>query len=282
MKRRKTLQELTIKDNFRFGAVMCDEQICKRFLEITLGFPIAKVVVSKEKSIVYHPQYKGVRLDVYAQDANNTHYNVEMQAVRKDSLFRRARYYHSQIDMELLLSGTEYSELPDSYVIFICDFDPFEMGKYRYTVMNHCREINHQIVADGNTTIFLSTKGTDSKDVPEELVKFLKYVGAKHEDSTADFQDEFVSEIQKSVNHVKRSRDMEERFMLFEEMLRDERKEGKIEATAEYVIELLSELGELTEDLRKEILEETDLPKLKRWLKTAAKADTIEQFKSVM
>ncbi len=25
MKRKKTLQELTIKDNFMFGAVMCDE-----------------------------------------------------------------------------------------------------------------------------------------------------------------------------------------------------------------------------------------------------------------
>ncbi len=42
MKRRKTLQELTIKDNFMFGAVMCNEQNCKRFLEIALGFPIEK------------------------------------------------------------------------------------------------------------------------------------------------------------------------------------------------------------------------------------------------
>lgn len=67
MKRKKTLQELTIKDNFMFGAVMCDEKHCHRFLEMTLGLPIAKVEVSKEKSIVYHPQYKGVRLDIYMQ-----------------------------------------------------------------------------------------------------------------------------------------------------------------------------------------------------------------------
>ena len=58
MKHKKTLQELTIKDNFMFGAVMCDENNCRRFLEIALGFPIAKVEISKEKSIVYHPQYK--------------------------------------------------------------------------------------------------------------------------------------------------------------------------------------------------------------------------------
>ena len=76
MNYRKKLQELTIKDNFMFGAVMTDEENCRTFLEMTLGFPIAWVDVSKEKNIIYHPEYKGVRLDVYARDENNTHYNV--------------------------------------------------------------------------------------------------------------------------------------------------------------------------------------------------------------
>lgn len=38
MKQRKKLQELTIKDNFMFGAVMVDEKLCKEFLELVLGF----------------------------------------------------------------------------------------------------------------------------------------------------------------------------------------------------------------------------------------------------
>ncbi|WP_330684606.1 hypothetical protein [Blautia sp. XA-2221] len=58
MKKRKTLQDLTIKDNFMFGAVMSVEENCKSFLEMVLGFPIARVVVSKEKSMIYHPEYK--------------------------------------------------------------------------------------------------------------------------------------------------------------------------------------------------------------------------------
>ena len=45
MKKRKTLQDLTIKDNFMFGAVMSVEENCKGFLEMLLGFPIARVVV---------------------------------------------------------------------------------------------------------------------------------------------------------------------------------------------------------------------------------------------
>lgn len=61
MTKRKTLKELTLKDNFMFGAVMCDESNCRRLLELVLGFPIPHVEVSKEKCIVYHPEYKGIQ-----------------------------------------------------------------------------------------------------------------------------------------------------------------------------------------------------------------------------
>ena len=40
MKKRKTLQDLTIKDNFLFGAVMSVEENCKGFLEWCLVFPL--------------------------------------------------------------------------------------------------------------------------------------------------------------------------------------------------------------------------------------------------
>ena len=29
--------------------------------------------------------------------------------------------------------GIDYEQLPESYVIFICDFDPIGLGKYKYT-----------------------------------------------------------------------------------------------------------------------------------------------------
>lgn len=42
--------------------------------------------------------------------------------------------------MELLNTGLDYDLLPDSYVIFLCDFDPFFQNKYRYTFDMVCRE----------------------------------------------------------------------------------------------------------------------------------------------
>ena len=59
MRRKHRLKELTIKDNFMFGAVMMDEENCKGLLERVLEIPIERVEVSREKSIVYHPEYKG-------------------------------------------------------------------------------------------------------------------------------------------------------------------------------------------------------------------------------
>lgn len=286
MRKKKRLQELTLKNNFMFGAVMTDEEICKHFLEMVLGFPIERVEVSKEKSIVYHPEYKGVRLDIYAKDENFTHYNVEMQVGKDSFLPKRSRYYHSQIDMELLLGGTEYSELPDTYVIFICDYDPCGRKKYIYTFENQCKEDKNVILKDGSHTIYLSTCGENKDEVPRELVKFLEYVKADLKESIEDFDDEFVSKLQKTVRHIKANREMEERYMLFEELLQNERKEGKIEGRIEgrteerieTIIGFLEDLGPLSPILRERLENETDMDTLKGWVKLAAKVKSIEQF----
>ena len=55
-------------------------------------------------------------------------------------LGKRNCYYQSQMDMEMLLAGEEHTELPNTYVIFICDFDSFGEEKYRYTFQTICTE----------------------------------------------------------------------------------------------------------------------------------------------
>ena len=141
-----------------FAAVMMDEDIAKGVLERALGIEISRVEVSYEKSIVYNPEYKGVRLDVYVKDQQGTHFDVEMQ-VANEEIKKRARYYHSQIDMELLLAGTDYVNLPNTYVIFICDFDPLGLGKYKYTRRQIIEEDLGYNYDDGSHTVFLSTVG---------------------------------------------------------------------------------------------------------------------------
>ena len=294
MKKRKTLQDLTIKDNFLFGAVMQVEENCRGFLELVLGFPIAHVVVSKEKSMVYHPEYKGVRLDIYAEDENHTHYNVEMQMRRKKALGKRSRYYHSQMVMEALESGEDYETIPDSFVIFVCDFDPFDRELYCYTFGSECEEDREVELDDGCHTIFLSTRGKNDGDVSPELVRFLKFVTADLEESERDFEDGLVRRFQETIREIKADREMGGRYMIFEEMLREEKQEGrlegrlegiqegiqegKLEANKELILELLEELGEIPQALRDRIESLEDLEQLKILFKMAAKADSIPAF----
>ena len=60
------------------------------------------------------------------------------------------------------------------------------------------------------------------------------------------------------------------------------RKEGKAEDRAEAVIELLEDLGELSDSLKTCILQQTDLELLKKWHKAAARAESIEAFEQAV
>ena len=222
---RKKLQDLTIKDAFMFAAVMSDTEQCRHLLELVLEMSILEVDVITEKSISYHPEYHGVRLDVLAEEAGTKRrFNVEMQVKTEHALAKRSRYYHAQMDMDALLTGETYDKLPDTYVIFICDFAPFAKRLYRYTVQNRIQETG-EMLNDGSHTIILSTKGENESEVSEELVNFLKYVGQEADET----DDDYIKKIQEQIKRIKQNRDWEGKYMLLEEMMRDERMEGRQE-----------------------------------------------------
>ena len=285
MGRKKQLKELTIKDNFMFGAVMMDEENCKGLLERVLQIKIDYVKISKEKSIVYHPEYKGVRLDVYAKDENHTRYNVEMQVQKKSALGKRSRYYQSQMDMEMLLTGEDYAELPNTYVIFICDFDPIGEGKYRYTFRTKCEELLGMNLEDGRTTVFLNTHGKNESEVPKEVVTLLKYIREDIDGSEREFHDSYVERLQKFIHEIKSNREMEERFMIFEEMLKDERAEGREEGLAlglenakSTLLLCLQSFGTVSETICDQIQSQQELEVLKQWTKIAFQSKSLEEF----
>jgi len=135
---------------------------------------------------------------------------------------------------------------------------------------------------DGSTSIFLSTKGRDNENVSPELVKFLKYVGAELEESTTDFEDEFVGRLQHTVSEIKLSRRMEERYMLTELLMQDERRagraEGRIEGLKESILVLLDGYGTISQELKNKIEYEMIPERVEQWIKLAARVDSIDQF----
>ncbi len=267
-----------------FAAVMSDEDNAKSVLECIFGVEIEHVKVEYEKTILYNPEYKSIRLDVYIKDGNGRHFNVEMQAASEE-VFKRSRYYHSIIDSEILETGAAYETLPDSYVIFICDFDPLGLGKYKYTVQKRVAEADEYEYDDGSYTIFLSTKGGNEYDESKELVSFLKYVGATTSESDIDYHDECVRKLQKSVNDIKSSRKMRKQYMNWQEIRRNDFNEGKeeglnvaLEKGRAMLIEAISEKGNVSEKLVERIKRVDNLENLNAAIGRAIIATSISEF----
>lgn len=64
--------------------------------------------------------------------------------------------------------------------------------------------------------------------------------------------------------------------------MKKEKAEGKVEGKAEAIIELLEDIGEPSEVLKKHIMSQTDIEVLKTWLKAAARANTMESFEQAI
>ena len=102
----KPIEELTIVDDFMFGAVMSDSRYCKPLLELALGVKIRKIEYPEpQKAIKERYASKSVRLDVYVEDDAGTVYDVEIQTTDKKNLPKRTRYYQGMIDLRILEKG---------------------------------------------------------------------------------------------------------------------------------------------------------------------------------
>ena len=169
---------IPIDNAVMFNMVMSKKENCQGFIERALDIKVERLtILETEKVMEAGIDVKGVRLDVYVEDVKGVTYDIEMQVNSnyKDYLGRRARYYQSMMDTTSFRKGKKYYELTNSYVIFVCTFDPFGENRKYYTFNNLCRENDKLELNDGSTKIFLYTDGKVG-NVSKPLDAFLHYV----------------------------------------------------------------------------------------------------------
>ena len=234
------LQDLNLSDSFLFGEVMWDEQTSKDVLEIILQKEIQKVViVNKEQHMDSSPEHKGIRLDIYIKDDENTIYNVEMQVENRYNIPKRSRHYQGVIDTKLLPAGEiDYNRLNHTYIIFICLFDLFGREKYCYTFEERCLEDLTLKLDNGTKKIFLNTKGKNKEEVPAELTEFLGLVEHTNMNRN-ELKSEKVKRLHQRVKTVKDNHEVEARYMTMliheKEIAMEAREEGRAEGHAENI-----------------------------------------------
>ena len=277
----KTLQECTLLDRFLFAQTMDCPEAHEAALQIILNNPKLGLLTpaQTEKELRTAPWLRSIRLDVFALDETLTVYSTEMQKKYRTDLVKRSRYYQALVDSSLLEPGSlSFNQLNNAYIILIMPFDLFGLGKYCYTFQTCCREYNELWMEDGITRIFLNTRGVNDEEVSKELRDFLHYIERTDEHSALEAGSERIWKIHNCVQRIRSSEEMGVKYMQAWEEKALERLEGKAEGKAEAVLELLEDLGRIPEELRNEIMAETDLDRLKIWHKLAARCGTIEEF----
>ncbi len=177
----KKFEDLTFIDDWMFQAVMHEPGISEEVVERLLHVKVDKIVYPElEKPIKPFYTTKGVRLDVYLKDDNRV-IDVEMQTYKHDAIGKRTRYYQSMIDIDSLMKGQDYSELLDSYVLFICNYDPFEKekgigyGLPCYTFKNTCAE-NSQVPLDDKSIKVIYNASAYESVKDKKVRDFLHFV----------------------------------------------------------------------------------------------------------
>ena len=283
-KESKTLQELNLTDDFLFDVATEELENCKAIIELTTGLRLKSLKWKSGQKVIHNlPGKRGVRLDFIAESEDGRIFDVEMQNRNEGNIPKRTRFYQALIDAPILKSGERgFDKMNPLYIIIICNYDPYGKKKYCYTFDNQCKEVPGLRLGDEVTKLLLSTKGENEEEVPKELVDFLHYVTESNENGLPDECDERLKRLHESIREIKASADMEVEYMKMEErerIIRDEGKQiGIINGKIESVLELLEDKGEVPEKVKAEIFAETDLEVLKKWLRLAAKSETIEEF----
>lgn len=283
-KESKTLQELNLTDDFLFDVTTEELENCKAIIELTTGLRLKSLKWKSGQKVIHNlPGKRGVRLDFIAESEDGRIFDVEMQNRNEGNIPKRTRFYQALIDAPILKSGERgFDKMNPLYIIIICNYDPYGKKKYCYTFDNQCKEVPGLRLGDEVTKLLLSTKGENKEEVSKELVDFLHYVTESNENGLPDECDERLKRLHESIREIKASADMEVEYMKMEErerIIRDEGKQiGIINGKIESVLELLEDKGEVPEKVKAEIFAETDPEVLKKWLRLAAKSETIEEF----
>ena len=217
---RKPFDELTIADDFMFCKVMEDETLCKTFLELLLTSKVGKITyLSSQNAVTTHSEAKSIRLDVLVKDETGKSYDIEMQVGNEYNLPKRMRYYQAALDVSFLDQGNSYQTLNDSYIIFICLFDPIGSNRAVYSFENICIEDTSIPLQDGAKKIILNAGAFEQTD-NHELQGFLRYV------KTGELTTDYTKRIESMIQTVKMSEQARQEYRFKSAVIMDAEDRG--------------------------------------------------------
>ena len=217
----KPLSEQTLMNNYVFYKVMREPKRIKPLLEFILRKKIKKInLVESEKTLKERFEAKGARLDMYVEDEDGIVYDVEVQTTDNGDISLRMRYYQGILDQTFFPAGADYNEMRKSFVIFICNYDPFKEGRYIYTFQNRCDQNHKLLFGDDAVKVIVNTKGSKGR-ISKELKEVIMYLD--HEEVTGSFS----KELDEAVKALKESEAGRQEYMMLMTFGAEQKAAGK-------------------------------------------------------
>ena len=137
----EAINKFTLMDDTFMTQVFSGDLECtKELLETILKRKDLTVIKSVTQLTIGNLFGRSVRLDIYANDADGKQYDIEVQQNDSGAVPERARLNISLFDARLTTSGEKYTEMPETYIIFITSNDVLKGGLPIYTIERTIQE----------------------------------------------------------------------------------------------------------------------------------------------
>ena len=156
-----------MNDTF-FSVVMEHNDAAEYLLTQLLGKPV-KIIENKTQYSIRNIESHSIVLDALIEDEEHNIFDVEVEVGDRKNHERRIRYNRTAIDWSYLEKGKDYSQLPELYMIFISDFDPFKQNKNHYEVKQYVGTAEYD---DGVHRLYFNTAVKDDSGL-SELLQYL-------------------------------------------------------------------------------------------------------------
>lgn len=216
-----------------------------------LGRPLVKVQSVSTQVHLSTVEKRDVWLDALAVDEEGKQVNIEIQrSVRRKSIIKRARYHSALLDSNTLEAGSDFSELAETFIIFITEKDLRGKGLPAYQAERVFLE-DHALAEDGVHFIFVNGEYRGDDPIGNLMSDFFCKRGEEMTNPTLAERADFLKETDEG--QIEWS-DVEA------ELRAEGREEGIAEGEAKKAIEMAKKLILLGQNSLETIAEVSGLP----------------------
>ncbi len=301
------------KSDVAFKELMRNEKVRRHFISDVLGIPLNEIrEVRLENTFLgrrSRREKEGI-LDVRVLLNNDCRINIELQVREVPAWDKRSLFYLSKMYAEGVHAGEDYSPLKRCVVICVLGFKWDSSPNYHKVY--YLRDQDGQLYSDQFEVHVIEL---DKELIGDQLDDWIRLFRVENIGELKMIQSmnpgvmEAVKEVmamnmgrQLKALYEEHMRIKKDRLHLRNAAIQEGRQEGRIEGRQEGrkegriegeilgdlhrhrqdILDLLEDLGDVPEDIRRHIHAEKDTDILRKWLKTAARAESFAAFRDAM